>query len=88
MCKRLLTPQRKVFQLFEDASKILGYDLLSLCLNGPVEELNKTVNCQPAIVVASLAALQDEEVKGPDDTKVNFARQKSEEMRSSIKKCT
>lgn len=88
MCKRLLTPQRKVFQLFEDASKILGYDLLSLCLNGPVEELNKTVNCQPAIVVASLAALQDEEVKGPDDTQVNFARQKSEEMRSSIKKCT
>ena len=88
MCKRLLTPQRKVFQLFEDASKILGYDLLSLCLNGPVEELNKTVNCQPAIVVASLAALQDEEVKGLDDTKVNFARQKSEEMRSSIKKCT
>ena len=85
MCKRLLTPQRKVFQLFEDASKILGYDLLSLCLNGPVEELNKTVNCQPAIVVASLAALQDEEVKGLDDTKVNFARQKSEEMRSSIK---
>ena len=88
MCKRLLTPQRKVFQLFEDASKILGYDLLSLCLNGPVEELNKTVKCQPAIVVASLAALQDEEVKGLDDTKVNFARQKSEEMRSSIKKCT
>lgn len=87
MCKRLLTPQRKVFQLFEDASKILGYDLLSLCLNGPVEELNKTVNCQPAIVVASLAALQDEEVKGLD-TKVNFARQKSEEMRSSIKQCT
>lgn len=87
MCKRFLTPQRKVFQLFEDASKILGYDLLSLCLNGPVEELTKTVKCQPAIVVASLAALQDEKVKGLD-TKVNFARQKSEEMRSSIKKCT
>lgn len=85
MCKHLLTPQKKVFQLFEDASKILGYDLLSLCLNGPVEELNKTVKCQPAIVVASLAALQDEKVKGLD-TKVNFARQKSEEMRSSIKK--
>lgn len=63
MCKRLLS-QRKVLQLFEDASKILGYDLLSLCLNGPVEELNKTVNCQPAIVVASLAALQDEKIKG------------------------
>ena len=72
MCKRLLT-KKKVLQLFEDASKILGYDLLTLCLNGPVEELNKTVNCQPAIVVASLAALQDEKVKG---TKVNFSHQK------------
>ena len=72
MCKRLLT-KKKVLQLFEDASKILGYDLLTLCLNGPLEELNKTVNCQPAIVVASLAALQDEKVKG---TKVNFSHQK------------
>lgn len=68
MCKRLLAEQG-VLQLFEDTKKILGYDLLSLCLNGPVEELNKTVNCQPAIVVASLAALQDEKVKG---TKVIF----------------
>ena len=72
MCKRLLT-RKKVLQLFEDASKILGYDLLTLCLNGPVAELNKTVNCQPAIVVASLAALQDEKVKG---TKVNFSHPK------------
>ena len=72
MCKRLLT-KKKVLQLFEDASKILGYDLLTLCLNGPLEELNKTVNCQPAIVVASLAALQDEKVKG---TKVSFSHQK------------
>lgn len=68
MCKRLLT-QRKVLQLFDDASKVLGYDLLRLCLNGPAEELNKTANCQPAIVVASLAALEDEKVKG---TKVSL----------------
>ena len=68
MCKRLLT-QRKVLQLFDDASKVLGYDLLRLCLNGPAEELNKTANCQPAIVVASLAALQDEKVQ---DTKVSL----------------
>lgn len=72
MCKRLLA-ERSVLQLFEDASNILGYDLLSLCLNGPVEELNKTVNCQPAVLVASLAALQDDRVKC---TKVNVSRQK------------
>jgi len=29
-----------------------------------VEQLNKTVNCQPAIVVASLAALQEQKVNG------------------------
>lgn len=63
MCKCLVT-QSKVLQLFENASKILGYDLLSLCLNGPVEQLNKTVNCQPAIVVTSLAALQEQKVNG------------------------
>lgn len=80
MCKRLLT-QRKVLQLFADARKILGHDLLSLCLNGPVEELNKTVNCQPAIVVASLAALQDEKVKG---TKVNFSRPRNDKMNTRV----
>lgn len=82
MCKRLLT-QSKVLQLFENASKILGYDLLSLCLNGPVEQLNKTVNCQPAIVVASLAALQEQKVNG---AKVYiFPVMKSDEMRNAMK---
>lgn len=76
MCKGFQT-ERAVEQLFEDASKIIGYDLLSLCLNGPVEELNKTVNCQPVIVVASLAALQNEKAKG---RKVNFSRQKDDKM--------
>ena len=87
MCKGFQT-ERAVEQLFEDASKSLGYDLLSLCLNGPVEELNKTVNCQPAVVVASLAALQNEKAKG---RKVNFSRQKDDKMASqlykSIKRC-
>ncbi|XP_067015001.2 probable malonyl-CoA-acyl carrier protein transacylase, mitochondrial [Anabrus simplex] len=44
--------------LFEEANEILGYDLLSLCLNGPKEELDKTIKCQPAIFVSSLAALE------------------------------
>lgn len=42
---------------FEQASDILGYDLLQLCLEGPEDELNATAHCQPAIYVASLAAL-------------------------------
>ena len=45
-------------QLFTEAAEILGYDLLDVCLNGPVERLNATDVSQPAIFVASLAALE------------------------------
>ena len=45
-------------QLYESASEILQYDLLSLCLEGPPEKLNSTRYCQPAIVVTSLAAVE------------------------------
>jgi len=45
-------------QLFAEAADLLGYDLLSICLNGPAERLNATDICQPAIFVASLAALE------------------------------
>ncbi|KAL0962992.1 hypothetical protein UPYG_G00348100 [Umbra pygmaea] len=47
-----------VKDMFAVAHKILGYDLLSLCLNGPEEELMKTVHCQPAVFVSSLAAVE------------------------------
>ena len=45
------------FQRFQQASQILGYDLLEICKNGPVDQLNSTVFSQPAIYVSSLAAL-------------------------------
>src|SRR5919112_5459951 len=44
--------------LFDQASEALGYDLLDLCVNGPAERLNATDVSQPAIFVASLAALE------------------------------
>jgi len=44
--------------LFDQASAVLGYDLLGLCTNGPAERLNATDVSQPAIFVASLAALE------------------------------
>lgn len=44
--------------LFDGAAAVLGYDLLGLCVNGPVERLNATDVSQPAIFVASLAALE------------------------------
>lgn len=47
-----------VKDMFTVAEKVLGYDLLSLCLNGPEEDLMKTVHCQPAVFVTSLAAVE------------------------------
>lgn len=47
-----------VKEMFTVAQKILGYDLLALCLEGPEEELMKTVHCQPAVFVSSLAAVE------------------------------
>lgn len=34
------------------------YDLLKLCLEGPKSRLDKTIYCQPAVMVTSLAALE------------------------------
>jgi [acyl-carrier-protein] S-malonyltransferase len=43
--------------LFRKADEILGRNLCDIAWNGPIEELTKTSNCQPALYVHSLAAL-------------------------------
>src|SRR5205823_861971 len=45
-------------KVFDDAAAILGYDLLDVCTKGPAERLNATDVSQPALYVASLAALE------------------------------
>lgn len=45
-------------ELFDRATAQLGFDLLKLCVEGPSEQLDATVNSQPALYVASLAALE------------------------------
>lgn len=44
--------------MFLTAHKVLGYDLLDLCLRGPTEVLNKTIHCQPAMFVTCVAATE------------------------------
>lgn len=44
--------------LFDRASTILDYDLLTLCTEGPAEQLDTTAVSQPALFVCSLAALE------------------------------
>jgi [acyl-carrier-protein] S-malonyltransferase len=43
--------------LFRHADEILGRKLSEIAWNGPMEELTKTSNCQPALYVHGLAAL-------------------------------
>ncbi|XP_003748007.2 malonyl-CoA-acyl carrier protein transacylase, mitochondrial [Galendromus occidentalis] len=47
-----------VKEMFEYASSVMNYDLLKLCNEGPGDELNMTINCQAAVLVTSLAALE------------------------------
>ncbi|XP_002732562.1 malonyl-CoA-acyl carrier protein transacylase, mitochondrial-like [Saccoglossus kowalevskii] len=54
-----------VKEIYQAASEILGYDLLELCLNGPKEELDKTIHCQPAVFVTSIAAAQSLQHQNP-----------------------
>jgi [acyl-carrier-protein] S-malonyltransferase len=42
--------------LFAQAGDVLGYDLRSICENGPSEKLNSTEYCQPALFVVGIAA--------------------------------
>lgn len=43
---------------FEQANRVLGYDLASICFNGPEVELTKTENAQPGIYLVSWIAFQ------------------------------
>ncbi|BES70981.1 ACP S-malonyltransferase [Marinobacter nanhaiticus D15-8W] len=44
-----------VAQTFSEASEVLGFDLWSICQNGPEDELNSTAVTQPALLTASVA---------------------------------
>ncbi|MDW7981181.1 MAG: ACP S-malonyltransferase [Verrucomicrobiales bacterium] len=43
---------------FDRANEVLGYDLASICFNGPDAELTKTENAQPAIYLVSWVAFE------------------------------
>ena len=44
-------------ELFQEADQILGRSLSAIAWKGPLEELTKTSNCQPALYVHGLACL-------------------------------
>jgi [acyl-carrier-protein] S-malonyltransferase len=75
MAKDVVAEVPKAKELFEQASDILGYDLLQVCVEGPKEKLDSTAVSQPAIFVSSLAAIEKLRAEQGDDAvnKANVA---------------
>ncbi len=55
MGKDLVAAHPECKDLFDRASAVLGFDLARLCAEGPIEEITRSDNCQPAIFVTSAA---------------------------------
>jgi [acyl-carrier-protein] S-malonyltransferase len=51
--------------VFDRANQILGYDLAKICFEGPAASLDSTVHSQPALFVASMAAVESLKAENP-----------------------
>jgi [acyl-carrier-protein] S-malonyltransferase len=56
----------EVKEMLDKAQKILGYDILEICLKGPESKLEETRYCQPAMFIAGLAALEKLKKENPN----------------------
>ncbi len=52
MMSSYLKKYPEIEEIFQQASSLLGYDLLQLISDGPIEQLNQTEYTQPALLVA------------------------------------
>ncbi len=50
--------------VYQEADQLLGFSLSALCFEGPAEELTRTENTQPALLVTSVAAYRVLESRG------------------------
>jgi [acyl-carrier-protein] S-malonyltransferase len=64
MGRELVEKSPAAKDLFDRAGKELGFDLASVCFNGPEERLNQTDVSQPALYVAGAASLLAAEQRG------------------------
>ena len=51
-------------ELYARANEVIGYDLTSICFEGPDEALTQSNHCQPAIFVTSVACAKALEAEG------------------------
>jgi [acyl-carrier-protein] S-malonyltransferase len=54
----------QALELYAQADEILGFELSRLCFAGPKEQLDDTINTQPALFVTSLAVVHTLEAQG------------------------
>src|SRR5689334_3499405 len=64
MGKLLYDAYPSLRHVYAEASSVLGYDVATLCFEGPAERLNLTEYTQPALLVNSIAALRAFEPSG------------------------
>ena len=64
MGKELYNSSDSAKAVAKTACEVLGFDICKLMFEGPQEELNKTANSQPAIMLCSLMALECAKEKG------------------------
>jgi [acyl-carrier-protein] S-malonyltransferase len=57
MGKALYEASSAARRVFHQADEILGFKLSKLCFEGPADELEDTINAQPAILTVSMACL-------------------------------
>ena len=57
MGKALYEASAAARRVFQQADETLGFKLSQLCFEGPAEELEDTINAQPAILTVSMACL-------------------------------
>jgi len=48
----------KAAEMLQEASEILGWDIMKLCAEGPEEKLEDTLHCQPVMYMAGLVAVE------------------------------
>ena len=58
MGKDLYENSSAVREIYERASEAIDFDLAEVSFDGPEEELRKTINAQPALLVAGVSALR------------------------------
>ena len=57
MGKALCEASQAARRIFQQADEVLGFSLSKLCFEGPADELEDTINAQPAVLTVSVACL-------------------------------